>query len=939
MCCGVATAAMGYAVAAQAQAPAAGGPAVEAVVVTGSRVIRDGTQAPSPVTVMSLETLQAAAPVSISDALTDLPQIRGSTTTQTNGINPDNAGANYLNVRALGAIRALVLLDGKRVVTTAATGTVDMNTIPQALIERVETITGGASAAYGSNAVAGVLNLIIDKRFTGMKAEVQVGQTALHDDVNYKGSVAFGGGFLDGRGHVVVSAEYARSEGIERDLFAPDTKRPFTNNATVFFPNPAVTAANPASASNPRNIIISNVRFTRANQFGVVQSGPFKNQQFNADGTLRPYNPGSPISGQFAGGGEGWNWLWSTPLDIPYIRNSFFTHGEFDIVPNVTAYADVFHSYNHGYAVGNPVYTHGAYASGFAIKTDNPYLAASTVSAMTAAGQAQLLVNVTPQNLERRGIENLTNTTQGTFGLKGDLSGWAWDAFYSYAQNDAHIDNYNNINLQNFGLAIDAVRAPTGIAGVTAGSIVCRSTLTSPSNGCLPINMIGNNPLSKAVKDYVTGTNASPAISKQEMFEASLSRDLFTLPAGPLGIAAGVHLRKESVTRLSDPVSKLKNPLTGQPTGAWIFGNLPAFSGETTVKEVFGEANAPLLQDVTLAKSLSVNGAFRHTDYDLSGGVNTWKVGLSYEPITGLRFRATKSRDIRAPNVLEYFSPSQQGQSSVIDRLLNKNVSTLGFTGGGGGAKLRPEIGDTITYGFVYQPEWLPGFTGAIDRYEIEITDAIASLGTQLTIDQCAEGNADLCAQVVRDPVTREIQYIKSDLLNLNSLVTSGIDIDLGYRRPLADLPLALPGNISLRLMANHLEKQVSTTPGSAPRDTAGSTTLPNWRAIFNATYDNGPFSSSLAVRMVGKAKFDPTFTEIDLKPEYNEVAPEAYVDLSARYKFEVGGGQLELFGTIENLFEPIPPDVPGGFNGSQTSRGTYDVFGRQYRVGLRAKF
>ena len=161
---------------AQTAAPIAGASDLEEVVVTGSRVIRDGAQAPSPVTVMSLQTLQAAAPVSISDALTDLPQIRGSTTTQTNGINPDNAGANYLNVRALGANRALVLLDGKRVVTTAATGTVDMNTIPQALIERVETITGGASAAYGSNAVAGVLNLIIDNRFTGMRAEVQVGQ-------------------------------------------------------------------------------------------------------------------------------------------------------------------------------------------------------------------------------------------------------------------------------------------------------------------------------------------------------------------------------------------------------------------------------------------------------------------------------------------------------------------------------------------------------------------------------------------------------------------------------------------------------------------------------------------------------------------------------------------------------------------------------------------
>ena len=937
LCAGVALGAMTCAFGAHAQGSAA--QAVESVVVTGSRVVRDGTQAPSPVTVLTMENIQAQAPLSLANALGDLPQFGGSTRTTTNGVNTDYGGNNYLNLRNMGFERNLVLLDGKRVITTAATGGVDLNTLPEALVSRTEVVTGGASAAYGSGAVAGVLNLVIDRRFKGVKGEVQYGQDKFGENEGYKASIAIGGGFAADRGHFVASYEYARSLGIVPKLFEP-TNRPWMENLSVRIGNPNVTATNPVSATNPRFIIIDDVRYSRYNKNGTILAGPLKNQQFNADGSLRPFNPGTFVSGTFASGGDGWNWSTAAPLDGPYLRENLYLAGEFEVLPNATIYADVLKSYNHAYVDVNPMYTHTVFSSGFPIKVDNAYLAASTRAAMQAAGLTQVLVNVVPSTrlMNRKASETGGNTTQANFGVRGDITGtWKYDLFYSYAQNIGFVNYGNTVNTVTFLRATDAVRNP-------AGKIVCRSTLTSPNDGCVPFNPLGDNVSSRDQIEYVQNDADYPSAATQEIVEGSITGDLFQLPAGSVSLAAGYQWRNQSLLRESDPASKGANPNTGFPTGQYLSGNLTEFSGEYTIKEFFGEVEVPLLKDMPLAYKLSVNFAGRRTDYSTSGQVDTWKASLNYEPFADLRFRATKSRDIRAPNLFEIFSGPQQGIGNVVDTTFTpaQSISVLGYTGGSAG-NLTPEIGDTLTYGIVYRPSWAPGFSASIDRYEISVSDALSSLSGQQTLDQCIAGNAVTCANIDRDRVTRQITAIRQPLLNLAALDIAGYDFDFGYRTPIADIwgvgqyMSSVPGSIAFRVISNNLTQYTETASGATPVDFAGGGNYPSWKSTINLTYALGPFSATWQTRYIGEMKFDATLGPTDLLGNY--VAPEAYTDISAKYGFKVGEARFEVFGVVSNIFEPRPPNFPVNFNGGQTNRGVYDSIGRQYRGGLRVKF
>lgn len=943
LCAGVAVTALLCASGVSAQ-EAAGAASVDTVVVTGSRIIRDGTQAPTPVTVLTMDNLQQQAPLSIADTLKNLPQFMGSVTTTSNGINTDYGGNNYLNLRNLGFERGLVLLNGKRVVTTAATGGVDMNTLPEALVARTEVVTGGASAAYGSGAIAGVLNLVIDTRFTGLKTELQYGQSWRDDNRGYKASVAMGGSFADGRGHIVASAEYARSEGINQDPFERNTKRPWINTATVRIGNPAVNSTNPASATNPQFILMPDAVLVRGNEWGVIQSGPFANQQFNADGTTRPFSRGARVSGTFAQGGDGWNWVNASPLDAPYIRENLYVHGEYEVMPELTFYGEVLKAYNHANVEVNPLYTHTTFPNGFPIRSDSAWLHPSFRAQMVAANQTQILVNLVPDYpvLNRKRSETGGDTTQTTFGATGQIMGkWTWDAYYSYAQNNGFVNYGDSFVISRFLKATDAVFNPAvgGVPGVPVGAIVCRSTLTDPRNGCVPLNPLGNNVSSLEAKNYVQNDADYPSVSSQEMIEASVTGDLFELPAGPLSIAAGFHWRNQHLIRESDSISKDVNPVTGNRTGDYVSGNLTEFDGGYTIKELFGEAEVPLLANMPMFLSLSVNGAFRRTDYSTSGVVNTWKLGGSWRPFEDLRFRVTRSRDIRAPNLFEVYSGPQQGIASVVDSTFTpaQTVSVTGYTGGGGAALL-PEIGDTWTYGFVYQPNWLPGFATTVDVYAIKLSGAIDGLSSQLTFDQCQAGNTALCSNIVRDPATRVITSVSSPLFNLREFRTSGVDIDVNYRTDLANLFGDTPGSLTLRMLGTYLHRYSQETLGSAPIQSAGGGNFPHWRANFSGTYSLGGLSVTWSTRMVGKTKKDATLTEIQLSPADNNVGAEFYHDLSAKYRFDVRGAQMEVFGVVSNIFEPVPPNWIAVFNGAQTNRQLYDQIGRQFRVGIRAQ-
>lgn len=911
---------------------------VDEVVVTGSRVIRNGTQAPTPTTVATSENLEALARPNVADYLIVLPQVRGSVVPSSNGVSGQTSGRNFISLRNLGPNRGLILLNGRRIVPTGSTGNVDLNLLPQALLQRVDVVTGGASAAYGSDAVAGVVNFILDDKFEGVKGELQYGISGHDDNRSVKASLAAGGTFADGRGRILASAEFSDLDGVEQDGTRPDAARPYNNNARVRIANPAVNATNPASASNPRFILIDNARLAIANFNGVVQSGPLAQRQFGPDGSLLPYNQGSPRSGQIASGGEGYNFIVTSPLSNPNTRANLYTRVSYDVSEATTVFAEVWAGGTNSQTRSLPSYTITSYPAGFPVRIDNAYLSPSTVAAMTAARVTSLPVNLIFSGggtIPEREIFTRGLITQATFGAEGRFgSDYRWSTYVQYGRDEDYIGQLGNTNRLNFDQAVDAVRDPA------TGRIVCRSTLTNRTNGCVPINFFGNNPITAEQSQYVFGKSEQRVVSEIAVAEVNLEGELFSLPAGRVAIAVGANAREEKISQTVDPISTAPNPATGLPTGGWFFTNPKPLEGSFNLYEVFGEVLVPVLKDLPFASSLDLNAAVRRTEYSISGGVTTYKLGLSYAPFEDLRFRATRSRDIRAPNISEFFRTSFQAIASITDPV-NNNITYSVVNRSEGNPNLQPESADTTTFGVVYRPSRFPGAYATVDFYDIVIDGAIGELPAQTTINECRAGNQTICALIERDPVSNLVTALRQPLLNLSSVATSGVDFEAGYRQELEVINGNLSGRVDLRATANYIDSFVSTTPGSAPIEAAGGLgvarggqALPKWTGNLNVTYTDGPLSVFGQTRWIGAAKFDNTLTEIDLANNSQEDV--FYHDLGVRYRFNVGGSDVEMFGNVENVFDTEPPFVPTVFTGNYTSLSLYDAIGRTFRVGLR---
>ncbi len=921
----------GAAVAADAPSSGANN-SVSEVVVTGSLVIRDGTKAPTPMTVVTPEILEVTSHTNVADFLREMPQFQQSTSPLSLSLNYFNVGQNFVNLRGLGTNRNLVLLDGRRFVPTTGSGNVDINLFPQQLIQSVDIVTGGTSAAYGSDAIAGVVNFVLDTKFNGIKGEVQYGQTEIGDGKNYKADLVAGGGFAEGRGHLEVSLQYARNEGVLGNNWVDPTDRTFLNTPQVRVANPAVTASNPASVTNPRYIILPNARIAQVSYTGVIQSGPFANQTFTSDGTLTAYNQGTGRSGIYASGGDGWNYARGISPEGASIFSNLFLHGSYDLTSNVSAYFEASAGRTHGSIPNYQFMTLASLPSGVPVRIDNPFLSAATVTKMTAAGVTSLPVGVVLSNLPLRTADNTSDTQRAVVGLKGNFGKtWTWDAYYQYGENVLETNQYNDTNLNPFLLAADAVRN-------ASGQIVCRSTLTSPTNGCVPINIIGNPAApSAAALAYIEGTEIAHTHSTQDVFEAKISGEPFSTWAGPVGVGAGIGYRKDTISRFVDPVSIAPNPLTGQPTGAWISGNQLPFSGENAVKEIFGETLIPLLKDAPLAHSLDLNGAIRYTNYDLSGGVTTWKIGGSWQPVEDLRFRATRSRDIRAPTLTELFIPGVTSAATVTDRGLTPPATYLPQTVSLGNPNLTPEHGDTWTAGVVYQPNWAREWTFSLDYFDIKIEDAIVQSSAQIVVDQCLAGATAFCADIDRDPVTHRITQIRARFANLASLKTHGWDVEVGYSKDLSDLNRSWDGRVDLRLVGTYQPAYLSKPPGGIEQNLAGGGNQPDKRAVFTGIYTRGPLTLGLQTQWIGSQKIDPTLSDVDLAD--NKYKAYWYTDLSARYRFEAAGGHYEVFGVIQNLFQPDPPLNISGFSSLSYNGAVYDGLGRSYRMGLKFQY
>ncbi len=921
--------------AASAQAPAEDTANLEAVVVTGSRIVRDGYEAPTPTTVLGVEELQRKAPVNIADQINQLPALAGSTRNITNNVSGGTIGVNSLNLRNLGATRTLVLLDGQRLPAATTAATIDVNVIPNSLVKRVDIVTGGASAAWGSDAVAGVVNFVLDKDFRGIKGDIQGGITTYGDDPTFRTSIAAGQRFLDNRAHVMVSAEFAYDDGIKR------MPRSWYKGYKQLF-NPAYTATN----GQPQIITRTGVGYSTLAPGGIIISGPLRGTYFGAGGQPQQFNYGAETTDPYTVGGD-WratDFSLLTEDMLPQsTRINIFGRGSYDVTDNFNIFAQ--YSYNRAKVLtnGSPEYR----TSGITIQRDNAFLPQSVRDRMIAANVTSFTMGSWNEALSDVSVNNTRELTRYTIGGSGRFNAvgkdWNWDAFYNRNMSSIFQAAWSTANA-DYARAYDAVvvtAANVGASGLALGSTVCRSSLTDPRNGCAPLNILGTGVASEAGINYVKHWSQLKQKIKQDELAGTVRGEPLDTWAGPVSVAFGFEYRKETATGVNDPISQ---------ANGYFQGNYKPLRGSYSVKEIFGETVVPLAKDAPFAKSLDLNAAFRATDYSTSGRVDTWKLGLVWAPTEDVKFRVTRSKDIRAGNLANLFQPGRTTSITVTDPQL-ANISYLALTNEIGNTEIAPEIGKSLNLGVVFSPRFLPGLTGAIDYFDIKVSDAIGSLGAQAMIDLCAAGGP-VCGNVVRGSDGR-IARIDLKPINLARQAARGIDYELGYRLPLDTFSDSLPGALSLRVLATNYRKAVTYTGivGNVPQVTLGNAAgTPKWRYRAELAYSTDKLMASITARGLSDGVLSalnvecqsncPASTTQNRTIDNNQVDGARYYDLAFNYKW---GGGLESFLVVENFTNKDPTPVASNTSipGAQwgVSGTYYDLFGRTFRAGVRFKY
>lgn len=889
------------------------------IIVTGSRTVKNGSSAPTPVTVVSLQQLTSAAPQSVADGLNQIPSFRGSSRPTTSGVNStrENAG-NFLNLRGLGFPRTLILLDGRRAVPSNGNGVTDINIIPQELLQRVDVVTGGASAAYGSDAVAGVVNFVLDTKFKGLNLAAQSGISSRGDGGTLRASAAVGQSFADGRGHIIASASYYRSRPID-DL----------NGRNWALARPALIT-NPGAG--PTSLLRSGVRIASATFGGLIPSGPLGLTQFLPGGQTAPFNVGTLRSGLTQVGGDGA--VEDSQISAGQKIITGFLHARMEVAPGLTVYGQgLIAKANTRYVQLYPFFVQ---PNGFTIFSGNAFLPAAVQAQMTQANISSFTLQRINRDFGKIYTQTENRTIDLTTGFEWSLGGgWQLSGYYEHGQNRYSVQTKGNVIHRNIYEAVDAVRDPA------TGQIVCRSVLLGLNDGCQPLNLFGEGAPSASAIDYVTGTAYSRSVATQDVASLSVRGDAFSLWADPVSVAAGIEYRREEVKQVADPISasRVSNAnglIRGIPSGlinalgGFLATNPQPLAGHYDIKEGFLEANVPIVKDQRLLRALSLNGAVRLTDYSTSGKVTTWKAGIVYEPVADLKLRATRSRDIRAANISELFTSGQSTTGAVRDpQAGNASVPYRAlFTGN---PNLKPEKADTTTFGAIVQPHWIPGLMMSVDRFNVKVKDAITSLTVQQEVDSCAAGVTSLCALIERSP-SGAINLITIPNLNIGQFSTKGIDFEGSYVRPLGQ------GTLSLRALFTRLESlatQIGTSPRIERAGSIGVTGTPKWSGLAALSYDRGAFSALLQERYIGPGSIDTTLTPATI--DNNHVPAVFYTDVTMRLSF--ADRRTELFVTVNNAFDKDPPKVPSAFPARATNFALYDALGRYATVGVKMKF
>jgi len=907
-----------------AQAAELGAPELGEVIVTGTR-LQAGFQAPTPVTVLGNEQLQQQAPTDIADVVTMLPSFRQTATNSEDQRGNGNSGQDNLDLRGLGVQRVLILVDGDRVVPTNLNGTYDVNLIPTELVDRVEVVTGGASAAYGSDAVSGVVNFILKDRMNGFQASAQYGVSQYDDAKEPAFSFAGGTDFADGRGHFVVGGDYSDNQGVGTIY-----NRPWSAE------QPCEIAFGSKRGTNlPAEGLENDCTYSTQAAGGVINAGPLKGTAFGPNG--QPYelqygnvysnlmyggpaNPADPTANPFG------NWF----LDSPHRRTTLLGRVSFDLTPSTSVYAE----YAYGAQKQNGLSTYHQDAS-LVIDITNPYIPTSIYNAMVADHLTSFTLGRFETDYGGYKLFDQDTADRFNVGIKGKLfADWTWDAHYSHGVTNSNQAVNTNIIEANYLESLYAVMGPTGVP-------ICGPVATNPNlpasraaqvtPGCQPLNIFGLGTQSPGALAYNEAASNNIDIYRQDNVAANIRGSAGSTWAGPIAVALGAEWRHQFGSSQTTPLGEEL---------AFLSNNGVTYSGQYSVTEGYAEAGVPLAKDLIWAKSLDLNAAVRETDYTTSGSVTTWKAGLVWQPLDSLRLRYTRSRDIRAPAISDLFSASTQG---ITASAFNPITGQTGpeYTVGGGNPLLKPEVANSYTGGMVFQPVDGPltGFSASIDYFNISIANVITTISAANIETYCAEGLTSYC------PYVQEIggaPYVTSLPENLQRLITNGIDLELFYRVPLGSIPGRLDAHFVSTWTQHLTEVEPQTTidlagsldNGGVPRDTTN----------LYFTYSMGPMSNMLEFRYVSENKGDATLVGPG-QPGYSPTAansininlfpPATYVDWAFQYALLSNGKKtLQLFGGINNLLNKNPPF--GVLIIAASGGNPYDIVGRYYKVGVR---
>jgi iron complex outermembrane recepter protein len=883
------------------------------IVVTGTR-LPAGVRAPTPLTVIGSQAIADREPATLGEILQQIPSFAGIDSPNTAGVNSRGGGQINPDLRGLGASRTLVLIDGRRHVPTATTGSVDIKVVPTLLVQRVEVVTGGASAAYGSDAVAGVVNIVLKDDLTGVQGTAEGGISQRGDGDEERLSLAGGTHFADGRGRIMAGFDYVNIGPIGTQLTRDWGRRDVG------------LITNPSFASNGlSNFIISpNVHSAITTPGGLIVSGPLRGIAFGPGGTIQNYNFGQVFGSTMIGGdGAHQNENLLALLGTPVQDFNALASAKYDVSDHVQLFAEL----SGGKSIVGGASQEARDRGNLVIHRDNAFLPQAVKDLMIADNLQTITIGRVSNDTGKIRLDRDDTTYEAVGGVTAHFGGWTADAYAQYGRNDYDLKFGPNNRKQNeFFQAADAAVGP-------GGNIVCRSTLANPGNGCIPVDVFGDG--SETLNSFVNGTARFKLITRQSVAGADIKGTPFSTWAGPVAVAAGTEYRRDSADGTSDAISQRVN--ANGSIGGWILGNQLPEHGVIKVFETYAEAQAPL------AKGLSLNGAARRTHYSLSGTVYTWKLGGIWDAVPGVRFRATRSRDIRAPNISELFENGGSSNTNVFDPVLARSVQIREIEAGN--PNLKPEKADTITAGAVFHPGFIPGFSASVDYYDIKIKDEIATLGAPTLAQGCFAGNQVFCQSITFNP-DGTIAFITNTRLNLASAKTRGVDFEADYSRQ-----HFLGGSLSMQLLATRVLELQSSTPGGGVLDRLGQVSnfnrtagVPKWAGDAFVDYTRGALRLGLQARYVGAGVFSTLLhdgTGAANTINDNRVPPFVYLTATAAYRIHTGGTRsAELFAVVNNLFDTDPPMIPsgaaGGINESSTNGQFYDVVGRFFRAGIR---